>query len=465
MFNFGTTSRYNKQKSEAGITASIISTLAKNLRTTPEKIHKRLDDAFGSAGGELSMSQIFHEIFVVQERQRISLKPEKMDTNDDNTTRKPTPGGDKSFSPSVNSMDSSISSPTLFQDAIELPTNVVNTEDPLAFINALWGEAESNLGKSNKSKKNISNDLNLFSFQARTDGSQEQPTAFDQTSITRGETILKGHFMIPMSAIQKYFCTHCLGTIDERLVHDHKSKCFNTKPGEYSSFYCPCCNAKNTSENCDAHFNSAKHASRMAYIKELIRMKSKIYVNATGVSHVSGSTTSQNGDKVDLEFLVERIRLSEFLYNKYKISGGKQLFRLMNSIIQNKEHGNDELAVTLAQRNAIVKTYLNYLAEVNGQRVLCHPAFDGESEDFIRVQNCADALKEINIDIISRNNKIDEATKMKQKAQIDQIFGQTIDATRVAKCHICGLDHAVKYYTNSAALCKMIQLMINQLKK
>lgn len=459
MFKPKNSVRFSKEKFEAGITSTIVSSLATNLKTNAASIHKKLDDAYANAGGEISMTEIFYQIFHKQYNQKnvaLNPPPAKSTESMDATT-------------STNSDRSSLVTSPTFEDALEdamqdaVPVNIVSTDaDPLAFVTALWGETDATPTK--KKTKKTDNNANLITFQHGTNGTQENPTAFDQTFILRNETKLDGHFMIPMAGIQKYFCTHCLGTIDERLVHDHKSKCFNTKTGEYSGFYCSCCNAKNTQENCDAHFNSAKHASRMAYIKELIRTNATIYVNATGVSHVHGSTTAQSGDKVDLKFLVERVRQSESLYQKYKVSGGKQLFRLMNSIIQSKEHGNDELAITLAQRNAIIKTYLNYLAEVNGQRVLCHPKIEGESEDFIRVENCADALKEINFEIISRNTKIDEATKNKQKTQINLIFGQTTD-TRVARCHVCNADHEIKYYANSAALCKMIQLMINQLKK
>lgn len=356
------------------------------------------------------------------------------------------------------------------------PQRIEVDDDPLAFVEGLYGMATSNTSSSQSKrdkKGGVQNHHYIYPTIATERPWIDNRAGYDKASVYANKDIINnvkdikpitiGHMMIHMVNINKYFCTHCLGTIESIKVNDHLAKCFFANLPDHAH-YCPLCNSKNTADSAQIHFNSAKHMARAAYITELVK-QDYIFVDADGMSHAANSTQSATvaGYAVSTSFLIDRIRIATEIYNKFAISGGKQLFRLMSSLIQNKDKGSDDIGASLVQKNSIVKCFQFFSAEVNARRKLCYPE-SAVKNDFITVQNCFEALYEINMDMI---NKLDTTNDVKadKRAKINALFKMTTPAEgNDVQCFVCKNKHRIQFYDQPAALCRMIDLLLSQLK-
>lgn len=347
----------------------------------------------------------------------------------------------------------------------------VAEENPDEFLDNLY---RNNNTSSNKKSKKTTNNENRNVEIIHNIGEdysvwKGQNTSYDTTHIrnngdVRNKTTTKptfhGHMLIYISSLDKYYCTHCCATIESRLLSDHITKCYFTSPID-KAHYCSICNSRNTAETAPVHFNSAKHMNRFNYINELVKMP-YIYVNAAGSSHVKGSKQQEDdgAHAISTAYLVSRLSQAAAVQTRYALSGGKQLFRLMAQIISNRETGSDDVGSNLVQRNAVIKCFNFFKSEVNGRKRLCHVKNAFDTTDFITVANCAEALKEINYDIIDKQPG-DLAQKLQKKEKIDKIFA--VAPNGAAECNICKLVHDNYYYMQPASIIKVIDMVLSQL--
>lgn len=362
---------------------------------------------------------------------------------------------------------------TVKDHIIQIPSPVQETEsDPLSFLDIIHGESNSRNATKSKGENLPLKSINTSGMQSayflHLAGNKDgQLGTFDQTTIVRSSGEILGHAMVIMGRIKKYYCTHCLGTIDAYMADQHVQKCFFEIGSGVPQFYCSCCNARcGSRENYIVHVNSPAHSSRIAFLKELVKKKN-FYVDNDGVSYVLNSNTAKNADKhiISTENLLYRINSTVEISQPYMLTDGQKLFKLMASLIITKEKSSDEIGTTLVQRNAILKAFNMYRAEVNMGFVLCYP--QSTSDDFICVSNCAAALKELNYDVVN-NSTADENTKAIRRLKIDEIF-QTKDVpngsagSRMMDCRICGKTHAMKKYINPQAIDKTITMTLSKL--
>ena len=344
-------------------------------------------------------------------------------------------------------------------------------ENPDDFLDNLYKNNTAVNKKKNKTQK-VSDNRNIEIIHSIAEDYsvwKGQNTSYD-TAVVRNNGDIKnktttkptfhGHMLIYIATLDKYYCTHCCATIESRLLSDHLTKCYFTAPID-KAHYCPICNSKNTAETAQIHFNSAKHMNRYNYINELVKMP-HIYVNSTGLSHVKGSKQQEDDGAyaISTAYLVTRLAQAAGIQTRYALSGGKQLFRLMAQIINNRETGSDDVGSNLVQRNAVIKCFNFFKSEVNGRKRLCHAKNVFDTTDFITVANCAEALKEINYDIIDKQPG-DLAQKLQKKEKIDKIFACAPNGK--IECNICKRVHDNLYYMQPAAIIKVIDMVLNQL--
>jgi len=298
-------------------------------------------------------------------------------------------------------------------------------------------------------------------------GDPNHTGTFDQTKIIGPSGEIEGHMMIFMMRINKYYCTHCMGTIDGHLQEQHVQKCYFDAGTAIPQFYCPCCNARCASRDTYvAHVNSPTHSARIAFLKELMK-KPSFYVDHDGVSYVTESNTFKSTEKyiIDTDHLIYRINSTIDFSRNYMLTDGQKLFKLMATLITNKEKSSDDIGTNLVQKNAIIKAFHMYRAEVNMGAVLCHPP--SVPDDFICVSNCAVALKELNYDVIN-NSGVDETTKAIRRSKIDEFFtAKDVNGPngtpRIVECRICSRNHPMRKYTNPAAIDKIITMTLSKL--
>lgn len=343
--------------------------------------------------------------------------------------------------------------------------------DPLDFLDVIHGQSTSKVANKPKSEvKNVSNNVTLpNAYFLHAAGNREgQIGTFDQTTIQKPSGEILGHAMVIMSRIRKYYCTHCLGSIDAHLADQHVQKCYFEPGIGVPTFYCSCCNARcGSRDSYVLHVNSPAHASRIAFLKELVKKK-VFYIDNDGVSYVSDSNTAKSIDKhtVSTEHIHYRINSTSEAAKPYMLTDGQKLFKLMSSLIVNKEKSSDDIGTNLVQKNAIIKAFNMYRAEVNMGFQLCHPP--SNVDDFICVVNCASALKELNYDVVN-NSTVDETTKAIRRAKIDEIFQvkeipNGNGGHRTVECRICDATHAMKRYVNASAIDKTITMTLSKLQ-
>lgn len=342
------------------------------------------------------------------------------------------------------------------------PQSTINTilesNDPADFIDALFSRPstrrQNTLSPTTDSHIKIATVISVTPWGSGT-------ASLDSISIYKGDaTVHQGHMMIYMSAISRFICTHCISTVEKKNKDEHIERCFFRSPPDLTH-YCHVCMTKNTPQSASEHFNSPKHINRMHFIRS-IKDQDRYYVDAYGASHLPTSQTGRNTDAFSfpLHYWATRYGLAQANAAPFRISSSKRLYKLMSTLISNKDNGSDDIGSNLAQKSGIIKCFNFFKAELNFGKKLCYPPPKFE-DDFVNVQNCFGALQEICFELNERRDTT-RADKEAKKREIEKLF--ETERKQDVNCYIHNSTHPVEYYKNPKALIKTIDAVLSQLE-
>lgn len=366
------------------------------------------------------------------------------------------------MNPNNNNPHKRAASPTEFSDAPE----EIDVNDFLTQINA-------NSIVQTKTSKTAAKNTGHNTIYIDTLGTHESYKPFEDTLLIQMQNRntqsmeYKGHAMVYMNDIDKFFCTHCFATIEPNHKDKHIKQCYIQKYPSNEVVHaasCQICVTKLTEENASAHYNSHGHSQRRSYITNLMKNTKFYYVAASGSSTVGESVTTVNIHfKISTEFWEARQNSAIRNESRYQDTQSVRFYKHLSQLLTNKKNGLDLVGLNLTQRNEVVKMISLTITMVSSGSELCmdHGSEYTDSQDFVKPSNLIDAVKTINEKLIENNKGFGEIERKSKLTTLDNFFRTTKTGAR--ECVVCKSGHDIRKYENPRAIIQMLKALRSQL--